>query len=309
METEVKIKNEFPLVSICSTTYNLELYIAQALDSWLEQESDFDFEIVICDDKSSDKTIEIIQAYQVKFPNKIRLIEAEKNLGMLPNFIKSLEAAKGKYIAVCDGDDYWIDSKKLQKQVDFLEQNSDFSTCYMNSLVKNETTGEEKVAKTQIWDEANSEDLLLHDDFHPDNIHLSPGHISAFIFRNNVFEKFPTWFYKVDGVTDFPLFMMLSKFGKAKFINEVTSVYRMHEKSTSIVQFDYLRFHRGRIFMYKNVNVFLEHKFSRQIFPLIAKHYLKIAKIYRQKRQYLKLFLNLCRVAYYDLNQLTKRKK
>jgi glycosyltransferase involved in cell wall biosynthesis len=214
-----------PMVSICSTTYNLEKYIAQAIESWLAQKTNFDFEIVICDDGSVDNTTNIIGNYIEKYPTKIRLLIAEKNQGMMPNFIWSLESARGKYIAVCDGDDYWIDDNKLQMQIDFLEANPQFSSCYTNSLVKNELTNEFVVAKKNVWDEADTIDLFEHNDFQNDNIPLSPGHISAYVFRNNLINKYPDWFYKIDGVTDFPLFMMISKFGKAKFFNVNTSVF------------------------------------------------------------------------------------
>jgi len=183
-----------PLVSICSTTYNLEKYIGEALESWLSQKTNFDYEIVICDDCSKDKTVVVIESFVEKYPNKIRLLKAAKNMGMMPNYIRSLQAARGKYIAVCDGDDYWIDENKLQLQVDFLESNTDFVACLTNSYVINELTGEKKIAKHQIWDVATSKELLYHDDFHKDNINLSPGHVSTYIFRNNLITEFPTWF-------------------------------------------------------------------------------------------------------------------
>lgn len=285
-----------PIISICVTTYNLEKYISIALDSFLNQKTEFSYEIVICDDKSEDNTIDIINSYIKKYPTMIRLFEAEKNLGMLPNFIKSLNVAKGKYIAVCDGDDYWIDEYKLQKQVSFLEKNHEFSACYANSFVINQETGEKNVAKLHVWDEANSDELLFHDDFRKDNVPLSPGHISAFVFRNVMQNNYPIWFYEVDGVTDFPLYMMLSKFGKAKFINEQMSVYRIHPKSTSTVEYEHFRFLKGRINMYNHVNQFLDKKYNSIISKLIAKHQLKIAKSQLRRKniaQFLFIFLRV----------------
>lgn len=140
----------FPLVSICSTTYNLEKYISEALVSWLSQVTTFPFEIVICDDCSKDKTVFIIEKYVAQYPDIIRLLTTDKNMGMMPNYIRSLKAAKGKYIAVCDGDDYWIDSNKLQMQIDFLESNTDFIACLTNSYVISESTGEKKLQKNKF---------------------------------------------------------------------------------------------------------------------------------------------------------------
>lgn len=273
MENNKSDKLELPLVSICSTTFNLEKYIAEAIESWLAQKTNFEFEIVICDDCSKDKTIDIIEFYIKKHPNIIRLLKAEKNQGMMPNFIWSLESAKGKYIAVCDGDDYWIDEYKLQKQIDFLENNPEYSSCFTNSLVKNEVTGEFIVAKKYIWDSATTEDFFEHNDFQNDNIPLSPGHISAFVFRNNLIKKYPDWFYKVDGVTDFPLYMMISEFGKAKFFNINTSVYRNHPKSTSTIDYELIRLENGRIFIYKCINSYFDNKYQKTTKNLIIKHY------------------------------------
>ncbi len=275
-----------PLVSICSTTYNLEKYIAEALDSWLNQKTNFDYEIVICDDSSKDNTTKIIEKYIESYPEKIRLLKAEKNQGMLPNFIWSLESARGKYIAVCDGDDYWIDENKLQMQIDFLESNSEFSSCYSNSLIKNELTGEFVVAKNQVWDIASSVDLLEHDDFHNDNIPLSPGHISTFVFRNNLIEKYPDWFYKIDGVTDFPLNMMISKFGKAKFFNTNTSVYRNHPKSSSTIDYKFIKMSLGRINIYNCINRYFDYEYDKKIRIFIAKHYLNIFKFAVKNKQF-----------------------
>ncbi|MCE3296656.1 MAG: glycosyl transferase family 2 [Crocinitomicaceae bacterium] len=303
---------EAPIISICSTTYNLEKYIARAIDSWLMQETAYSFEIVICDDASQDGTVKIIKEYQERFPGKIRLIEAEKNLGMLPNFIRSLNEAHGKYIAVCDGDDYWIDPLKLQKQVSFLEENTDFTACYTNSYVFNEETGEQSVAKKQLWDVAGPGELLLHDDFHKENVPLSPGHISGFVFRNILQNKYPQWFYEVDGVTDFPLYMILSKYGKAKFINEITSVYRNHPQSSSLVHYSFLRVQRNRIFMYKQVNAYLDYKYNRQIIQLIARHYLRIAKFHKKDKSAMKALTTFVRLFLYHpkfvLQRVSKNK-
>ena len=108
-----------PLVSIASITYNHEKFIAQAIDSFLMQETDFDFEIIIGEDCSTDDTLKIIKEYKAKYPDIIKLITSESNVGMMTNFIRTLEACSGKYIALCEGDDYWTDTLKLQKQVNF----------------------------------------------------------------------------------------------------------------------------------------------------------------------------------------------
>ena len=108
-----------PLLSIASITYNHEQFIAQAIESWLMQKTSFEIEIIIGEDCSTDNTRAIIEKYRKLHPDLIKLIISESNVGMMPNFIRTLAACRGKYIALCEGDDYWTDPYKLQKQVDF----------------------------------------------------------------------------------------------------------------------------------------------------------------------------------------------
>ena len=261
------------LVTIASTTFNMEAYIAEALDSWLAQKTSFPFDILISDDGSSDKTCEIIRSYMDRNPN-IRLISTG-HIGKMPNFIRSLKESKGKYVALCDGDDFWIDTNKLQKQFDFMESHPDFSECFTNSYVLDTVTGERKIAKTKVWDEAAAEGLLEHRD--DDNVQMSPGHTSTFFFRNQFLQEYPEWMYG-DVMTDFPLYMLMSRYGKAKFINDITSVYRHRPEGVSSKNFSFEKGIRRRIFVYKNVNRDFHYKYKRIINPIIADYYLNLGK-------------------------------
>src|SRR6266702_1500393 len=116
-------------LSVLMITYNHEKYIAQALDSVLMQEVDSNYEIVIGEDCSTDNTRKIVLDYQRKYPNKIRALLPDKNLGMLWNFVATYEACQGKYVAILEGDDYWSSPVKLQKQVDFLDKNTGCVVC------------------------------------------------------------------------------------------------------------------------------------------------------------------------------------
>lgn len=116
-------------VSVIVLSFNHEKYIAQALDSILMQEVDFNYEILVGDDASSDKTPEILQEYQKQHPDIIRVWLREQNLGATQNAYELLNCAHGKYIAACEGDDYWIVPNKLKKQVDFLETNLQYIAC------------------------------------------------------------------------------------------------------------------------------------------------------------------------------------
>jgi glycosyltransferase involved in cell wall biosynthesis len=124
-----------PLVSAVIITYNQEKYIEQTIECALAQEVDFDYEIVIGEDCSTDNTREICMHYQEKYPGKIRVIISECNVGLMENFYRTVVATKGKYFAVCGGDDYWHDPSKLKKQVSILEQRPEYGMIHSDENV------------------------------------------------------------------------------------------------------------------------------------------------------------------------------
>lgn len=136
-----KEHDNIPLVSIKNLVYNHEKYIAQALDGFLMQKTDFPFEVIVHDDASTDNSAQIIRKYEKKFPSIIKPIyetenQYSKHDGSLGRIVNS--KLSGKYIALCEGDDYWIDENKLQMQVDFLEKNPEYTMCFHNAEVLNE---------------------------------------------------------------------------------------------------------------------------------------------------------------------------
>lgn len=149
------------MVSVCCITYNHEKYIAQALDSFLMQETDFKFEILIGEDRSTDNTRVIIQDYCNRYPDIIKLISQETNVGPIRNQIGVLAEAKGKYVAMCDGDDFWTDAFKLQKQVDFLEVNDDYVMCCHHTEVIDDDDKTVYVKDYPVGLEFDYKDVLL----------------------------------------------------------------------------------------------------------------------------------------------------
>lgn len=261
------------MVTIASTTYNMEAYIAESLDSWLAQETNFAFNILISDDGSEDGTCDIIRRYMEKYDN-IELISTG-HIGKMPNFIRSLQKSTGKYIALCDGDDYWIDPKKLQKQFDFMESHPDFVACYTNSYVDHVEKGERVIAKTHVWDEADTAGLLAHRD--NDNVQMSPGHTSTYFYRNGLIKKYPKWMYG-DVMTDFPLYMQVSRYGKSKFINEIMTIYRHTSNGVSSRGWNPDKATGRRIFVYKHVNRDYHYRYWRIINPIISQYYFEMGK-------------------------------
>lgn len=133
-----------PLVSVAMITYNHEKYILKAINSVLEQKTNFVYEIVIGEDFSKDGTSEICQKMADEYPGKIRLLSTFQNLGMLENFRRTMEACNGKYVAICEGDDYWTDDLKLQKQIKFMQDNPEYGftfhkyTSNVNRITENQ---------------------------------------------------------------------------------------------------------------------------------------------------------------------------
>ena len=126
-----------PVVSVCCATYNHENYIGESLDGFLTQETNFIFEVIVRDDASTDKTADIIKEYERKYPNIIKPSYEQENgyqqdIKPAPIMFKK---AKGEYIAICDGDDYWIEPCKLQKQVDYLNENQEYGMVYTKAKV------------------------------------------------------------------------------------------------------------------------------------------------------------------------------
>jgi glycosyltransferase involved in cell wall biosynthesis len=222
-----------PLVSICCITYNHVKYIQYALDSFLMQKTDFPFEICLGEDESNDGTREICEEYAVKYPEKIRLFlrkrsedpYLKKKLYGKNNFIKTIKKCKGKYIALCEGDDYWTDPYKLQKQVDFLEANEEYSFLFGPANLYNEKTGKFSIRNQYSKTEVSKIDLkwILKKGggFYP---------TPTLIFRRDVIAKFPNWFY-LHSTGDYPLAIMAAITGKIGYIDQVMSTYRVHGKS------------------------------------------------------------------------------
>ena len=132
---------ENSLVSICCITYNHASSIGRALTSFLMQKTDFAYEIIVAEDCSTDETAEICRSFVERHPDSVRLITSDNNVGAVKNEVRAIDAAQGKYIAFCEGDDYWIDPYKLQKQVDFMESHPDYSVCFTRYNKLFESTG------------------------------------------------------------------------------------------------------------------------------------------------------------------------
>lgn len=206
-----------PVVSVCVITYNHQNYIAQALDSVYAQQG-VALEVIISDDKSTDRTAEIIKEYQQKYPEITRVISAEKNVGMQKNWERCITAATGEYIALLEGDDFWNDTLKLKTQTDFLKTDAAFSACFTNANVINEVT--DLVYPEYVTD--HKEKLSFADFIESNNIPTC-----TVVFKNNHIE-FPAPYFQSPYV-DWLIHLFNAAHGDFYFMNIKTATYRLHQ--------------------------------------------------------------------------------
>jgi glycosyltransferase involved in cell wall biosynthesis len=209
------MSNQLPLVSVICPTYNHEKFISQALNGFVIQQTTFPFEIIVHDDASTDGTVNIVKEYEAKYPHFFANIYQTEN--QLSKDIASVTkitfaAARGKYIAICEGDDYWKDPDKLQKQIDFLEQNDTYTACCSNVF--------ELRGTDEIKIEGGKKTIQYRD--------LARGnciYTNTVVFRNII--SIPDWFSKCT-MCDWILWLLLSKKGDIYQFPEQMAVYRMH---------------------------------------------------------------------------------
>lgn len=213
-----------PLVSVSVTTYQHENFISQCLDGILMQKTTFPIEIIIHDDASTDQTAEIVEEYAKKHPELIIAILQKENQyskGIKVSATYVWPKARGKYIALCEGDDYWTDPLKLQKQVDFLESNADFAICHHNmQVIYEENTKESHLSNLPDQKEVTTIEDLAHGNY---------IYTASCVFRNGLIREFPEWYSKCP-IGDYPLHMLNAKFGKIRFIPDVMGIYRVHKE-------------------------------------------------------------------------------
>ena len=213
---------ERPVASVILITYNHEPFVSEAIDSVLKQKTPFPCEVLIGEDRSADNTLEICRAYQKEFPDRVRLITSEQNVGMHRNIARLWCRCRGKYVAFCEGDDYWCDDRKLAKQVEFLDRNPAFSMCgaYTDRIKWEPGTGWRvfgRLGPAQTKRAYGVADLIPLYNFHTSSIVLRKAMI-----------RFPSWFWQVY-CADRPLYILCAEKGPVGFVPECMSVYRSHE--------------------------------------------------------------------------------
>lgn len=213
------VKN--PFVSVLMLAWNHAEFIAEAIESVVTQKCEFPFELIIGEDYSTDETLSICRTWQEKYPQVIRIVSTDKNVGMHHNFARIWHCSQSKYIAFCEGDDYWVESSKLQQQFEWFRQNpkSSLVGTFTDKIVQN--SNGDWVVKGRSAPLEVKENYTLHDLLQNYSFHFS----SVMIRKNAV--RFPRWFWDVYCV-DRPLYLLAAEKRGAGLLPIVTSRYRQH---------------------------------------------------------------------------------
>ncbi len=222
------LSNE-PKVSVRLPCYNQEKYISQAIESALMQKTDFEFEIVIGDDFSTDSSLQILEGYELKYPQIVRVLRRAKGeeysflrqkYGRLYNFVDIMANCRGKYIALLDGDDYWTSPEKLQRQADFLDANPDCSICFhdVEYLFENGESPEYAIGAPKVKKQRYTLDDLLRGNFICN---------TSVMFRRGLFGEFPEPFLSIYPA-DWALHILNAQYGDICHMDRVMGVYRVH---------------------------------------------------------------------------------
>jgi glycosyltransferase involved in cell wall biosynthesis len=219
-----------PIASICCTAYNHEQFIEKTLEGFLIQKTDFVFEIIIHDDASTDKTPNIIRKYEKKYPKLIKAIYQKENkfsIGLKPMAGFVIPRATGKYIAICEGDDFWIKDNKLQKQVDFLETNPEYGMVSTDGFIIDENG---RFLSDNNKPMKNSLDVSFFDLLHRNRIGTLTTCIRTNLMKTltNRVVKENLWF-----TYDYWMWLQISIRSKIRIFNDKTACYRSHQGGIS----------------------------------------------------------------------------
>lgn len=297
-----------PFIAIWMVTYNHGQFIAQAIESVLSQKTSYPYRLYIGEDCSPDNTRAICQDYASRYPDRITLICTEKNNidQNSSNIYNAAFNSGAKYIAMLEGDDYWIDNYKLQKQVDFLEQHADYSMCFSNARVLN-SMGMQTINAPVYKEYYTVEDIVQGDAF---------IYIPTLLYRNILGFPLPSVYNKTR-CGDIAIELLLADTGKGKFFNEDMAVYRQHASSLSRSEAFLSKLERAKFDLFDNFNEYTHHKYhaviKEKLFPMsktllmhgsgLLKGKERKAHISRMLKGYFKYSsgLNIKEISYYIL--------
>ncbi|MGD1108567.1 MAG: glycosyltransferase [Terracidiphilus sp.] len=215
-----------PKVSVAMSTYNHEKFIAQAIESVLAQNVNFDYEIVVGEDCSTDGTRAVVMDFHRRHPDRIRLLLWDRNVGMMRNGAAIFGACRAEYLAYLEGDDYWTATDKLQKQVDFLDAHPDRAICCGRARGVYEAGAENSDVKWDVFPPHPAGTYTVED--------ILKGTFvvtCTTVLRRELVPSFPKWYFEMK-LGDWPLWAMIARFGKIELMDEIMAAYRIHPGGT-----------------------------------------------------------------------------
>lgn len=263
--------NENPdliMVSIYCLVYNHEPYLRKCFDGFITQKTNFNFEIIVHDDASTDNSAEIIREYAEKYPDIFVPIYQTENQyskdlpgGIFKQFIRN--RIRGKYVAICEGDDYWIHESKLQTQVDYLEEHAECTFCFTNAILYDMKTKMERIMMPYC---DNDKELMEKENFNlADLASLSFIPTASFILRRKNYDEFPECFDEFCFCGDRKISLYSTALGYAHFINVPTCVYNYNVSNSAMSRDKSIRqqikINTSIINMYNNIDAFTHQKY------------------------------------------------
>jgi len=274
-------------------TYNHGNYIADAIESFLMQKTNFNYEILIGEDCSTDDTKVIVERYAKENPGKIRIITSEQNVGARINSQRLFENSKGKYIAECEGDDYWTDPYKLQKQVDYLEKNPQCTFCFHNAVIVKANKKAINGLRTHLIKKNNYY-------FHGGDSNYSAGELAlldfiptaSYMYPKHLMDNPPEWNFTAI-VGDVPLKLITTSYGYAHYLDETMSAYRTGVKGS--VTYNWRKesgnkerqvsINKGFLQLFDNFNNFTKDKYKTELDKAKIKFELEIVRLERERKK------------------------
>lgn len=274
-------KYKEPIISINCITFNHEDYIKDALNSFLSQISEYPFEILVHDDASTDNTASIIKEYQKKYPNIIKPIYQKENKHSkgVKIFAEYLfPRSKGKYIALCEGDDYWSDDFKIHKQVNYLEKNEEIVASF-HKVLRIKPNGEKTNKYFDVPYKKNQDifDIIDIIKFKGNIIH-----ISSLVFRKDVIKKLPNFYFECI-VGDLPLTLFLSTKGNFYYFSEIMSKYREGVPNSAVKRLfskkeNFIKSRENFIKTYEKFNEYTNYRYDKEVKEVVNIYKYEIEK-------------------------------
>jgi glycosyltransferase involved in cell wall biosynthesis len=259
-------------LSVMMITYNHERFIAQALASVLAQRVNFDYEIIVAEDKSTDGTRDIVLDFHRRYPGRIVPLLRDQNLGAMRNFKDALAFCRGEYVALLEGDDLWTHEDKLQTQTNFLDEHPDYAICCHRARFVDETGG----GQSRIYPTLPAGTYSILDLFDGNWIVTC-----SVMYRWGSVGSLPDWFLTLK-MGDWPLHILVGRAGKIHLMDEVMSVYRIHQGGiwSSLSHFDQIRAATG---MLMALDKHLGFQYTSTIRRTLARSYFEMAYHARQE--------------------------